>query len=75
MNNPHDDPNFRTTQEEHEERIAFIAAVVDAIIRAQILGQPDAAKFLQDEVPHSPLIQRANISDKSAQKPAVSQAR
>ena len=75
IHNPHDDINFTTTQEDQEERISFIASVTDAAIRGQYLNQPDAAKFLLQEVPKSPLVQKALISDRCFQQPAVSQAK
>ena len=74
INLPHDDPNFSTTREEQEERISFMATVADAMIRAQVLHDSEAAKFVLHELPHSPLLQTANLSKQCFGVPAVSQS-
>ena len=59
---PHDDPNFTTTQEEQEERVMFIAQYTDAVIRAKLLGDAAAADFVLRKVPNSPLVQAAEVA-------------
>ena len=74
INLPHDDPNFSTTREEQEERIRFMATVADAMIRAQVLHDSEAANFVLHEVPHSSLLQTAHLSKQCFRVPAVSQS-
>lgn len=72
---PHDDPKFTTTQEEQEERIAFMASVTDAMIRAQVLHDSQAAKYLLHEVPYSPLLSKTHLSKSCYEAPAVAQSK
>ena len=71
---PHDDPNFTTTKEEPEERIGFIATLADAMIRAQVLHDSKAAKFVLEEVPHHPLLKKAHLAEKCFEGPAVAES-
>lgn len=59
---PADDPKFTTTREEQEERLVFIAQYTDAVIRAKLLNDSAAAKFVLHKVPNSPLVQAADLS-------------
>lgn len=59
---PHDDPNFKTTKQEQEERIQFIAQYTDAMVRATVLHDRAAALFVLNGVPDSHLVRSANVS-------------
>lgn len=60
--NPHDDPDFKTTKQDQEERLDFIAKYTDAMVRATVLNDRDAASFLLNEVASSHLVRRAKVS-------------
>ena len=59
---PHDDPNFKTTKEEQEERLDFIANYTDAMVRATVLGGSAARSFLLHSVANSHLVRNAKMS-------------
>ena len=60
----HDDPNFKTTESEQEERIDFIASYTDAVVRATVLNDQTAASYLLHDVPNSHLVRKAKVSSK-----------
>ena len=59
---PHDDPNFKTTEQEQEERLDFIAEYTDAMIRATLFRDQAATSFLLNEVTDSHLVRTAKVS-------------
>ena len=71
---PHDDPDFTTTKEEQEERISFIATLADAMIRAQVLQDSEAAEFVLHEVPHHPLLKKTHLAESCFESPAVAES-
>lgn len=56
---PSDDPNFKTTKEQQEERLRFIAAYTDAATKAKLFGDQASADFIVHDVPNSALVQAA----------------
>ena len=59
---PHDDPNFKTTEQDQEERLDFIAKYTDAMVRATLLHDKAATSFLLNEVANSHLVRTAKVS-------------
>ena len=59
---PHDDPNFKTTERDQDERLDFIAKYTDAMVRARVLHDKAATSFLLNEVANSHLVRTAKIS-------------
>ena len=58
---PHDDPNFKTTEQDQQERLEFIAKYTDAMVRATLLHDKAAISFLLNEVVDSPLVRMFKI--------------
>lgn len=53
-----------TTQEEQEERLMYIAQFADAKIRAAVLHDSNAARFLKDHLQSNKVL----VRDRSGQK-------
>lgn len=66
---PHDDPNFKTTRQEQEERLDFIAKYTDAMVRATLLHDKAATSFLLNEVANNQLVRTAKVSSSCLTSP------
>lgn len=51
-----------------------MATATDAMIRAQVLHDSEAANYLLHEVPHSRLLTKAYLSKQCYEAPAVAQS-
>ena len=59
---PTDPPDFETTAAEQQAAIELLAQISDSFMRANVLHDPEAAEFLQSELPANPRVYQLELA-------------